>query len=86
MRHATPATLDEIEMLLVGVRAMPGLVERKRGIFYRKGSGFLHFHEDAAGVFADIRLVPGNDYERMRVSTSAERKRFMGALRKAVTP
>ena len=54
MRHARDHDLDRIEILLGRLRALPGLVERKRGVFYRKGRAFLHFHEDPAGMFADL--------------------------------
>jgi hypothetical protein len=37
MRHATAETLNELEPLLDEVRSVPGLVEKKTGIFYRKG-------------------------------------------------
>ena len=40
----------------------------------------MHFHEDPAGLFADVRLGPG-DFTRMRVSTKAEQRSFMTAVR-----
>jgi len=54
MRHARDADLDRIEDLLAQVRSLQGLVEKKRGVFYRKSRAFLHFHEDPKGMFADI--------------------------------
>jgi hypothetical protein len=54
MRHARDQDLDRLEDLLAQVRALPGLVEKKRGVFYRRGRSFLHFHEDPKGLFADI--------------------------------
>ena len=77
MRHATPAALDQIEELLEKLRAHP-LRERKRGTFYRGSSAFLHFHEDPAGMFADVKL--GGDFERFRVSTRSERAAFLRAV------
>ena len=84
MKHAGDEALDEIEPLLREVRLLPGLIEKKRGIFYRKSQAFLHFHEDAAGMFADIKLGGDKDYTRLRVSTAAERKAFVAAAKKAV--
>ena len=86
MKHAGDEALDAIEPLLREVRLLPGLTERKRGIFYRKSQAFLHFHEDAAGMFADIKLAGDKDYTRLRVSTAAERKAFVAAAKKAVAP
>ena len=83
MRHARAEALDALEPVLVRLRACPELTERSRGIFYRKSQAFLHFHEDPAGMFADVRLVPG-EFTRMRVSTKAEQRAFMSAVRTAL--
>ena len=56
MRHARPEDLDRIEPLLERIRVAGAgvLKEKKRGCFYVKSKGFLHFHEDPKGMFADI--------------------------------
>jgi hypothetical protein len=36
-----------------------------------KSRAFLHFHEDPAGLFADVRLTGG--FDRFAVNTAAER-------------
>jgi hypothetical protein len=69
MKHAGPATLDALEPLLARLRTLPGLKEKSRGIFYLKSKAFLHFHEDPAGLFADLR--EDSDFTRHEV-TSAE--------------
>jgi hypothetical protein len=68
MKHAGPVTLMTLETLLEQLRVLPGLVEKKPGIFYLKSKAYLHFHEDAAGIFADVRLA-GDDFERFAVNT-----------------
>jgi hypothetical protein len=82
MKHATAASLAQLEPLLARVRSIAGLVERKPGTFYRRSAAFLHFHEDAAGLFADVKLN-GVEFERMRVSTAPERDVFWRAVLKA---
>ena len=82
MRHAGAAALDALEDLLDKVRTLPDLREKQRGIFYRKSSAFLHFHEDPAGLFADLRV--GGDFERFPVNTRAERRALLAALRGAI--
>ena len=77
MKHVGPDDLDRLEPLLVSLRAVPGLVEKKRGVFYRRSKAFLHFHADPAGLFADVRLVAGGDFERFRVSTAAEQRALL---------
>ncbi|MGB5948001.1 MAG: hypothetical protein WBG82_01660 [Parvibaculum sp.] len=82
MKHATAAALDHLEPLLVSLRQIEGLSERSRGVFYRKGRAFLHFHEDPEGLFADMRAE--GDFVRHRVSTVAEQKRFLAAVKKSL--
>jgi hypothetical protein len=56
MKHARQEALDRLEPLLEQIRVLPGLREKSRGVFYRKSRPLLHFHEDPAGFFADLRL------------------------------
>lgn len=70
MKHAGAAALDRLEPLLAQIRALGGLQEKRRGVFYLKARAFLHFHEDPAGLFADLR-VAGDDFERHKVDAPA---------------
>ena len=83
MKHAGPAALDALEPLLARVRALPGLKEKARGTFYRSARAFLHFHEDPAGLFADVRLA-GDDFTRLRVTDFAEQDELMRRLEAAL--
>ena len=75
MKHAGETSLNGLEDVLAQLRGLEGIRERKRGVFYRKSTAFIHFHEDPAGTFADVR----NDSEwlRLRVNTASERRQFM---------
>jgi hypothetical protein len=85
VKHAGPETLDGLEDLLAGIRALGALKEKGRGVFYRGGSAALHFHEDPAGLFADFRADTGRaDFDRFPVSTGEERAAFMKRLRAAL--
>ena len=79
MRHATAEGLDQVEPLLAQLRLVPGLVEKNRGTFYRKSRAFLHFHEDPSGLHADVRF--GEEFERVRVETDAERDALLSRIR-----
>jgi hypothetical protein len=84
VRIARPAALDELESFLQSIRSVPGLVERKRGVFYRRSRAFLHFHEDPSGMHADVRL--GETFERVRVQTNEERNALLERIRSVQTP
>jgi len=80
MKHAGEAALDAIEPILKELRQLEGVQERKRGIFYRKFSAFIHFHEDPAGMFADVR--GDEDWVRLPVNTASERRQLVRLARK----
>lgn len=61
MKHAGEATLDALEPLLGELRLLPRLKEKKRGTFYVGSKAFLHFHEDPAGPFADLKTSLDGD-------------------------
>ncbi|HEX7887050.1 MAG TPA: hypothetical protein VF474_13825 [Phenylobacterium sp.] len=77
MKHASPAALDTLDPLLAELRTLAGLVERSRGVFYRKGRAFLHFHEDPKGLFADVRDTGGADFERIDVTEEPGRRQLL---------
>ena len=68
MKHAGPAALAQLEPLLDDLRQMPALVEKTTGIFYVSSKAFLHFHEDPAGLFADVRV--DGDFVRYRATNA----------------
>ena len=78
MKHAGAEALAALSELLQKLRNRPGLTERKPGIFYVKGKAFLHFHEDPAGLFADLRQ--GGDWLRLAVNALADRERLLVAV------
>jgi hypothetical protein len=84
MKHAGDAALDALEPLLAELRTLPQLKEKKRGTFYVGSKAFLHFHEDPAGPFADLKTALDGDYDRFRVRTAAERARLVSLARRAL--
>ena len=84
MRHATQEDLDRLEALLVGLRGLPQLRERKRGYFSRGSRAFLHFHEDAGDLYVDVRL--GSEFQRMKVTSGSEQAEFLSQVQEALWP
>jgi hypothetical protein len=78
MKHAGTAALDDLEPLLAEIRARPSLKEKSRGSFYRGGKAWLHFHEDPAGLFADLKF--NGDWLRFDVSETAGRSALLRRL------
>jgi hypothetical protein len=84
VRHATQDDLDCIEALLTELRKLPQLRERKRGYFSRGSGAFLHFHEDAGDLYADVKV--DGAFQRMKVTSAAEQADFLSQVHRAVVP
>ena len=84
MKHAGPDALDKLESLLRRLRALDGLKEKSRGVFYRSARAFLHFHEDPSGLFADVRL--NDDFERFEVSRAEQQRRLLKLVGDGLSP
>ena len=82
MRHATQEDLDRVEGLLVELRKLPQLRERKRGYFSRGSRAFLHFHEDAGDLYVDVKL--DSAFQRVRVTSPDDQADLLSRLRKAL--
>jgi hypothetical protein len=83
MRHATQEDLDRLEVLLAELRGLPQLRERKRGYFSMGSGAFLHFHEDAGDLYADVKL--DGKFQRMKVNSGSERADFLSRVREALS-
>ena len=79
MKHAGDEALDALEHVLRTIRTFSGIKEKKRGSFYRRSAAVLHFHEDPAGLFADLRV--GDEWKRFAVNTRAERTTLLTHLK-----
>ena len=82
MRHATQEDLDQLEALLVELRKLPQLRERKRGYFSRGGRALLHFHEDAGDYYVDVKL--DGEFQRMKVTTRTDQAHFLARVKRAL--
>jgi hypothetical protein len=82
VKHASAETLRQLSDLLDQIRQRQELREKKLGIFYRKSKSFLHFHEDPAGIFADISF--GDQFRRYPVNTTKQQRELLTAVDRAL--
>lgn len=82
MKHASAPALRTLSGLLDKIRAKEGVREKKVGIFYRGSKAFLHFHEDPAGLFADLSM--GTDFDRYPVNTQRQWTVLLMAIDRAL--
>ncbi len=65
------------------MRARDALREKSPGSFYVKSKGFLHFHEDPAGTFADVKL-DFVEFTRLRATTATEQRALLSKIDRAL--
>lgn len=62
------------------LRSLASLAERKPGTFYRKRDAFLHFHEDPAGIFADLK--EHGTFVRLPATSPADQAALLNRIRR----
>jgi len=83
VKHAGDEALENLEDLLVQLRGINGLKEKRPGVFYHRSKAFLHFHEDPSGFFADLRC--DGTFSRFEVTTASQQKSLMARVREEVS-
>jgi len=77
MAHASPDALKPLLPLLRQLREIKGLTERQPGIFYLRSNAFLHFHDDAGTLYADLKKAGGMGFERYAIDTPPQQRKLV---------
>jgi hypothetical protein len=84
MAHADEAALQRVQPLLRQLREIQGLREMKPGIFYVKGSAFLHFHDEAGALVADLKKKGGAGLDRRPVEDPPGQRKLVDDAKRRV--
>ena len=84
MAHADEAALQRLLPLLRQLREIKGLREMKPGIFYLKGSAFLHFHDDAGALVGDLKKTSGSGFDRYPVDAATGQRKLLDDVKRRV--
>ena len=84
MAHADEAALARLLPLLRQLRAITGLREMKPGIFYLKGSAFIHFHDEAGTLVADLKRASGGGFDRYPVDAAPGQRKLVDDAKRRV--
>jgi hypothetical protein len=77
MGHPDAQALQPVAMLLRQLREIKGLREIKPGVYHVKGSAFLHLHDDAGTLKADLKKAAGSGWDRYAVDTPAAQRKLV---------
>jgi hypothetical protein len=81
MTHASPEALQAVLPLLRQLRDIKSLKEVRPGIFYCRGAAFVHFHDEAGTVVADLKKPGGSGFERFAVDTAPAQRKLVDAAK-----
>jgi hypothetical protein len=84
MAHADEAALQPVLPLLRQLREIKGLREMKPGIFYLKGSAFIHFHVEADALVADLKKAGGSGFDRYPVDAPTGQRKLVDDAKRRV--
>jgi hypothetical protein len=84
MAHIDEAGLQRLLPLLRQLREIKGLREMKPGIFYAKGSAFVHFHDEAGVLIADLKKAGGSGFDRYLVGESPGQRKLVDDAKRRV--
>lgn len=78
MAHASKDALQPLLPLLRQLREIKDLQEKKPGIFYFKTSAFVHFHDEAGTIVADLKKAGGGaGFDRYPLATPQDQRRLV---------
>ena len=84
MAHADAAALQRLLPLLRQLRDIKDLREKSPGIFYLRGSAFVHFHAEDGTLCADLKRPRGGGFDRYPVETPVDQRKLVDEARRRV--
>lgn len=84
MAHANEVALQPLLPLLRQLRELKPLREKSPGIFYLKGSAFLHFHDAAGTLVADLKKAGGSGFDHYPVDTPTDQRKLVDDAKRRI--
>ncbi len=81
MARADASALQALLPLLRQLREIKGVQEKSPGTFYARRDAFVHFHDDAGVLYADLKKPGGTGFDRFPLATPAEQRKLVDEAR-----
>jgi len=77
MARAGAEALRTLQPLLRQLREIKGVKETQPGTFYARRDAFIHFHDEAGVLHADLKKPGGSGFDRFALATPAEQRKLV---------
>ncbi len=77
MARAEADALQKLQPVLRQLREIKGVQETRPGIFYARRDAFIHFHDEAGALFADLKKAGGAGFDRYPLETAAQQRKLV---------
>ena len=77
MARAGAEALQTLLPLLRQLREIKGLREEKPGIFHARREAFIHFHEEAGALHADMKKAGGAGFDRYPLDNPQNQRKLV---------
>ncbi len=81
MARADAAALQTLLPLLRQLREIKGVQEKTPGVFYARRDAFVHFHDVAGVLSADLKKPGGTGFDPFPLATPAEQRKLVDEAR-----
>lgn len=81
MARADASALQALLPLLRQLREIKGVQEKSPGTFYARRDAFVHFHDEAGVLYADLKRPGGTGFDRFALATPAEQRKLVDEAR-----
>ncbi len=77
MARADADALRVLQPLLRQLRDIKGVKETQPGTFHARRDAFLHFHDEAGVLHADLKKPGGAGFDRFPLATAADQRKLV---------
>jgi len=84
MAHADATALQRLLPLLRQLRELKALREVRPGVFHLRGSAFLHFHDEAGALVAELKKAGGSGFDRYPVDTPPGQRKLVDDAKRRI--
>ena len=81
MARAEAEALQKLLPVMRQLREIKGVQEIRPGIFHVRRDAFIHFHDEAGALYAELKKPGGAGFDRYPLETAAQQRKLVDDAR-----